>query len=118
MRFKFSHFTGRLSAPSPLNTPSKFGNVVEGPKIQYQLGTKVAVTDTPKHRGYYSAVPEVLQQKMRTFQMPNGLPVHVKGGPIDTLLYVFTAAVCFIGFVESCRVYYVLSYPTPPPKDE
>ncbi|XP_042242454.1 cytochrome c oxidase subunit 7A1, mitochondrial-like [Homarus americanus] len=61
----------------------------------------------------YAEVPKYLQQKMKLFQLPNGLPVHVKGGTIDKALYIFTAIVCFVGFFESLRVYYVLSYPSP-----
>ncbi|KAK8729845.1 hypothetical protein OTU49_008353 [Cherax quadricarinatus] len=59
----------------------------------------------------YGEVPEVLQQKMKLFQAPNGLPVHIKGGTVDKILFGITATVCFLGLIECLRVFYVLSYP-------
>ncbi|XP_071536403.1 cytochrome c oxidase subunit 7A2-like, mitochondrial isoform X1 [Panulirus ornatus] len=112
MRFKFSQFTGRLSAPTPLEIPSKYGKATEGPTIQYMEGTKLTVHNHPAARGRYAAVPTALQTKMRIFQFPNDMPVHIKGGPTDRILYVLTAAVCFIGLVDCFRVYYRLSYPS------
>ncbi|KAK8729844.1 hypothetical protein OTU49_008352 [Cherax quadricarinatus] len=112
MNYKFSNFTGKLSAPSPLEIPSKFGKGADGPTIQYMQGTKIQVTDHPvPSRGNFAPVPEALKKKMRLFQMPNDLPVHIKGGPFDRVLFALTGAICFVGLVEVGRVFYVLSYP-------
>ncbi|XP_063588488.1 cytochrome c oxidase subunit 7A2, mitochondrial-like [Penaeus indicus] len=59
----------------------------------------------------YAQVPRELQKKMVTFQVDNGLPVHVRGGVIDKVLMAFTYVVCGLGLFDCARVYYVLSYP-------
>ncbi|KAK4290361.1 hypothetical protein Pmani_036726 [Petrolisthes manimaculis] len=59
----------------------------------------------------YAEVPKALKEKMQQFQIDNGLPVHVKGGPVDKILYLATAVVCTWGFIDCWRVYIVLSYP-------
>ncbi|XP_042881152.1 cytochrome c oxidase subunit 7A2, mitochondrial-like isoform X2 [Penaeus japonicus] len=59
----------------------------------------------------YTPVPKELQKKMVTFQVDNGLPVHVRGGVVDKVLMGFTYIVCGLGLLDCCRVYYVLSYP-------
>ncbi|XP_066976209.1 cytochrome c oxidase subunit 7A-related protein, mitochondrial-like isoform X2 [Macrobrachium rosenbergii] len=112
MKYKFNNFTGRLSAPSPLEIPSRFGKAAENPIIHYPQGTSFAKTlEGPK--GFYGAVPRPLLQKMAMFQVNNSLPVHIKGGPFDKILYGVTAFVCAVGLIECFRVYYVLSYPQP-----
>ncbi|XP_047498762.1 cytochrome c oxidase subunit 7A2, mitochondrial-like [Penaeus chinensis] len=59
----------------------------------------------------YAQVPRELQKKMVTFQVDNGLPVHVRGGVFDKVLLAFTYVVCGLGLFDCARVYYVLSYP-------
>ncbi|XP_037788868.1 cytochrome c oxidase subunit 7A2, mitochondrial-like [Penaeus monodon] len=59
----------------------------------------------------FAQVPKELQKKMVTFQVDNGLPVHIRGGIVDKVLMAFTYVVCGLGLLDCCRVYYVLSYP-------
>ncbi|KAK8405151.1 hypothetical protein O3P69_001610 [Scylla paramamosain] len=59
----------------------------------------------------YAPVPRVLAEKMQQFQIPNDLPVHIKGGPVDRILMYITGIVCTLGFIDCFRVYYQLSYP-------
>ncbi|KAK7076749.1 hypothetical protein SK128_024707 [Halocaridina rubra] len=58
----------------------------------------------------YTPVPEPLANKMKLFQLPNDLPVHLKGGPMDKIMYIFTMSVCIVGLIECFHVYYVLAY--------
>lgn len=46
--------------------------------------------------------------------MPNNLPVHIKGGPVDKILMAITGVVCFAGLIDCGRVWYTLSYPQTP----
>ncbi|KAK7076750.1 hypothetical protein SK128_024708 [Halocaridina rubra] len=114
MKYSFSNFRGRLSAPSPLEVPSKFGQGGQEPVIHYPTGTRFP-KEMPARKGFYRPVPDVLLRKMSKFQIDNGLPVHIKGGVFDKLLYGITGVVCMIGVLECFRVYYVLAYP---PKKE
>lgn len=59
----------------------------------------------------HSPVPKPLQGKMKLFQLPNGLPVHIKGGPVDKALFYLTGLVCTVGLIECFHVYFVLSFP-------
>lgn len=45
------------------------------------------------------------------FQKNDGVPVHLKGGPVDKFLFGITVALCAIGTVASLHTLYVLSYP-------
>ncbi|XP_050716263.1 cytochrome c oxidase subunit 7A1, mitochondrial-like [Eriocheir sinensis] len=75
---------------------------------------RAGMATTPAARApvkQYSPVPKYLQEKMKTFQVPDGLPVYIKGGPVDKILYALTGAVCAVGLVECVHVWYVLSYP-------
>ncbi|XP_065511279.1 cytochrome c oxidase subunit 7A1, mitochondrial [Caloenas nicobarica] len=47
----------------------------------------------PAPRRLHNRVPE--HQKL--FQEDNGLPVHLKGGALDSVLYRFTTLVCSVG---------------------
>ncbi|XP_077468452.1 cytochrome c oxidase subunit 7A1, mitochondrial [Stigmatopora argus] len=51
-------------------------------------------------------------QAQKLFQEPNGLPVHVKGGPTDVLLYRATMALTIGGGVYSLYWLLVASMPS------
>ncbi|XP_050716261.1 cytochrome c oxidase subunit 7A1, mitochondrial-like isoform X2 [Eriocheir sinensis] len=85
--------------------------------MQFVVATRIAGTDPPAHRGRYAPVPPRLLSKMKLFQVPNGLPVHIKGGPMDKIMFAITSAVCLVGFVECFHVWYTLSYPPAPKSD-
>jgi len=45
------------------------------------------------------------------FQRIDDLPVHMKGGPIDKVLFGITMALCVIGTAYSLQTLYVMSFP-------
>jgi hypothetical protein len=45
------------------------------------------------------------------FQRIDDLPVHLKGGPIDKVLFGVTMALCGIGIAYSLQTLYVMSFP-------
>jgi len=54
------------------------------------------------HPGYAK-----LRQQYEKFQVPDGVPVHLKGGPSDKILAMTTYGLCGIGLVT---VFYTLFY--------
>ncbi|XP_053698298.1 cytochrome c oxidase subunit 7A, mitochondrial [Sabethes cyaneus] len=45
------------------------------------------------------------------FQKPDGKPVFLKGGPMDSALYYTTVVLCFAGIAGMGKLFYELSYP-------
>jgi hypothetical protein len=45
------------------------------------------------------------------FQKKDGVPVYLKGGPLDKVLFGITVALCVIGTAASIQTLYVMSYP-------
>ncbi|XP_034472415.1 cytochrome c oxidase subunit 7A1, mitochondrial [Drosophila innubila] len=56
------------------------------------------------------ALPEGLAGKMKTFQAINDLPVHLKGGPADKVLFGITAALCGVGLVSIVHMIYTMGF--------
>ncbi|XP_068229723.1 cytochrome c oxidase subunit 7A2, mitochondrial-like [Palaemon carinicauda] len=73
--------------------------------------SQATLSTSSRHAINYSPVPKPLKGKMKLFQMPNGLPVHIKGGPVDRILFAITAIICTVGLIDCFHVYYVLFYP-------
>ncbi|XP_066976207.1 uncharacterized protein [Macrobrachium rosenbergii] len=155
MKYKFNNFTGRLSAPSPLEIPSRFGKAAENPIIHYPQGTSFAKTlegpkgfygavprpllqkmamfqtlgavaespsitypagttfpkELPPRKGIYGGVPGFLADKMRLFQSASPIPIHLKGGPTDKVLFASTAVLCAVGLTGCLSFFYDMSFP-------
>ncbi|XP_068230269.1 uncharacterized protein [Palaemon carinicauda] len=155
MKYKFSNYTGRLSAPSPVEIPSRFGKGAEGPTIHYPQGTTFAKTpegpkglfsavpkpllekmalfqtlgavgegpsityppgttfpkELPPQKGFYGSVPGFLTQKMKQFQSASPIPVHLKGGPFDKVIFGSTVVLCVIGLTGCFSFFYDMSFP-------
>ncbi|XP_063621753.1 cytochrome c oxidase subunit 7A, mitochondrial-like [Cydia splendana] len=47
----------------------------------------------------YPAVPENIRSQQAQFQKENDVPVFLKGGPLDAVLYRLTVALCLLGIV-------------------
>jgi hypothetical protein len=45
------------------------------------------------------------------FQRIDDLPIHIKGGPIDKVLFGVTMALCVVGIAYSLQTLYVMSVP-------
>jgi hypothetical protein len=44
-------------------------------------------------------------------QKDDGVPVHIKGGPVDKFLFGITLALCAVGTIASFHTLYVMAYP-------
>lgn len=120
MRFRFNPKTGRLGSVFGVSTPATMApprSPPEAPTILFPTGTTFCKVVTGGGRPF-APVPQELEAKFKHFQLPNNLPVHVRGGTVDNVLYAVTAIVCAVGLAECFRVYYVLSYPQTPEGEE
>ncbi|KAK4300402.1 hypothetical protein Pmani_027389 [Petrolisthes manimaculis] len=102
MNYQRNSVTGRLGF-TPVQTPPKLGAAVEEPAITYLAGTTF-----PKEEGAgrMSSVPEALLQKMKIFQKQNNVPIHLKGGPVDKVLFGSTLILCAVGVAGCFRFFY------------
>ncbi|XP_044732974.1 cytochrome c oxidase subunit 7A, mitochondrial-like isoform X2 [Chrysoperla carnea] len=96
MHYQFSSFTNRLVGT---NNPHALYPIVP---------EKRAMSSA---QGGTSTVPAGLLKKMEQFQRKDGLPVFLKGGPVDKVLFGLTMSLCAVGVALSFKVYYDLSYP-------
>ncbi|XP_052893975.1 cytochrome c oxidase subunit 7A1, mitochondrial [Anopheles moucheti] len=55
-------------------------------------------------------LPESLRKKMITFQAKNELPVFLKGGPADKILFGVTASLCVVGVLGIFKMVYDLGF--------
>ncbi|XP_069196148.1 cytochrome c oxidase subunit 7A2, mitochondrial-like [Procambarus clarkii] len=110
MFYQRNSVTGRLTPTPALKIPSNFRAAAEGPGIIYTHGT-VFPKDQPARRGNYSTVPEALLGKMRHFQQHNNIPVHLKGGPIDKVLFGSTLVLCAVGLAGCFQFFYSMAFP-------
>ncbi|KAL9923837.1 cytochrome c oxidase subunit 7A-like 2 isoform 2-T2 [Glossina fuscipes fuscipes] len=62
------------------------------------------------HNQRTMALPENLAKKMQTFQANNNLPVFLKGGPADKMLYGITMGLCGVGLLGIVKLLYDLGF--------
>ncbi|KAI8422406.1 hypothetical protein MSG28_006252 [Choristoneura fumiferana] len=55
----------------------------------------------------YPQVPENIRTQQAQFQKDNDLPVFLKGGPLDGILYRLTVALCMLGIVGFGHTIYI-----------
>uniref|UniRef100_A0A336K248 CSON011198 protein n=1 Tax=Culicoides sonorensis TaxID=179676 RepID=A0A336K248_CULSO len=55
-------------------------------------------------------LPEGLRKKMEIFQAKNNLPVFLKGGPVDRVLFGTTVACCALGLLGVGKLVYELGF--------
>lgn len=55
-------------------------------------------------------LPEGLRKNMELFQAKNGLPVFLKGGPMDRVLFGTTVVLCGIGLATMGKLFYDLGW--------
>nr|XP_046233859.1 cytochrome c oxidase subunit 7A-related protein, mitochondrial [Scatophagus argus] len=113
MYYKFSGFTQKLtgSAPTAAYNPQGLrpGVPAESPAMVFATPTKV-VSETGAAVEYMGSnrVPDL--QKM--FQKSDGIPVHLKGGFPDRLLYRTTMALTIGGTIYCLVALYIAAHPT------
>ncbi|XP_053612576.1 uncharacterized protein LOC128676471 [Plodia interpunctella] len=126
MYHQFSRATGRLVAATNLQTPlfpvaPIALQRVDPPKIQYntaQLSTVTEACPAPGARKLipgtntpYSPVPESIRKQQQQFQKEDDVPVFLKGGPVDGILYRLTLALCVVGLVGIGHTVYDHAFP-------
>jgi len=52
-----------------------------------------------------------VREKYQKFQVDNGVLVHLKGGPVDRILYMITIGICGYGLLLCGKLYFDLSFP-------
>nr|XP_056708969.1 cytochrome c oxidase subunit 7A-related protein, mitochondrial [Euleptes europaea] len=112
MYYKFSSFTQRLvgASASSAYIPQGFKPAVsmESPTLVFGTPTKLAFdASSPVEFFGKNKVPEL--QKL--FQKPDGLPVHLKGGVPDKLLYRTTMALTIGGAIYCLIALYMAAQP-------
>ncbi|XP_055616268.1 cytochrome c oxidase subunit 7A, mitochondrial [Toxorhynchites rutilus septentrionalis] len=59
-----------------------------------------------------------LKHVQEQFQKHDGLPVHLKRGAVDKMLFGLTTVLCGVAIVGMGKLIYELSYPAPAAEDE
>uniref|UniRef100_A0A1A7Y4K4 Cytochrome c oxidase subunit 7A2-like, mitochondrial n=1 Tax=Iconisemion striatum TaxID=60296 RepID=A0A1A7Y4K4_9TELE len=112
MYYKFSGFTQKLTGSSPTTAYNpqglKQGVPAEPPAMIFATPTKV-LTGTGAMVEYYgeNRVPDL----QKFFQKSDGIPVHLKRGYPDRLLYRTTMALTIGGVVYCLVALYIAAQP-------
>ncbi|XP_075974683.1 cytochrome c oxidase subunit 7A2-like, mitochondrial [Anticarsia gemmatalis] len=126
MYHQLSKVTGRLVAASHLQSPlfpvaPIALQRVEPPTIQYNtshLSTVAEACPAPGKRSLvpgtnvpYPPVSEKIRQQQQQFQKEDDVPVFLKGGPLDGILYRLTMALCIAGLLGVGHTIYIHAVP-------
>ncbi|KAM4694102.1 cytochrome c oxidase subunit 7A2-like, mitochondrial [Discoglossus pictus] len=110
MYYKFSGLTQKLagSIPSEAYSPQGLRPAIysEGPTTIFATPTKLASESAPEYLGK-NRVPDL----QRLFQKSDGLPVHLKRGLPDRLLYRTTMALTVGGTIYCLVALYLAAQP-------
>ncbi|XP_028990911.1 cytochrome c oxidase subunit 7A-related protein, mitochondrial [Betta splendens] len=112
MYYKLSGFTQKLtgSAPTTAYNPQglRAGLPAESPTMIFASPTKVIseAGATVEYMGK-NKVPDL----QRRFQVPDGVPIHLKGGVPDRLLYRTTMALTVGGVLYCLVALFIASQP-------
>jgi len=84
--------------------------MVQGARLgQRQLSVSAAVQGVTKgevHPGYIK-----IRERYKKFQIDDGVPIHLKGGPFDRVMYYTTFVLCGFGILGCLEYYYRASFP-------
>ncbi|XP_045768531.1 uncharacterized protein LOC123869587 [Maniola jurtina] len=127
MYHQLNRLTGRLIASTHLQNPlfpvaPIVLQRVDPPAIQYNTTHMSTVTEAtacstgsrrlmPGTNIPYPPVSETIRKKQELFQKENDLPVHLKGGPVDAILYRLTMALCIVGLGGILHTVYTHAVP-------
>ncbi|XP_026315460.1 uncharacterized protein LOC113226880 [Hyposmocoma kahamanoa] len=123
MYHQLSRVTGRLVAATNLQSPlfpvaPIALQRVEPPSIQYNTAHLSTVTEAsacpapgkrrliPGTNIPYPPVSETIRKRQELFQKDNDVPVFLKGGPVDGILYRFTMALCIVALAGIAHTIY------------
>ncbi|XP_018787540.1 PREDICTED: cytochrome c oxidase subunit 7A1, mitochondrial [Bactrocera latifrons] len=56
------------------------------------------------------ALPDGLASSMKKFQAHNDVPVFLKGGPADKVLFGLTVGLCGLGIIGMLQMVYTLGF--------
>ncbi|XP_040207457.1 cytochrome c oxidase subunit 7A-related protein, mitochondrial [Rana temporaria] len=111
MYYKFSGFTQKLVGAAPVEAYSPQGfrpfTNPQAPAPIFSTPTKLPGEFSASDAFIKNRVPEL--QKL--FQKPDGIPVHLKGGYSDRLLYRTTMALALGGTVYCIIALFIASQP-------
>ncbi|CAG7835102.1 unnamed protein product [Allacma fusca] len=111
MSHRFSNLSGRL-VKSIQGVGQNLKPAKESTDIVYGPGFKVAkVSNEFIKPGSAPRLDKTLLSNYRKFQQPSEVPVHLKGGPADRLLFGTTILLCGLGLEECFRFYYNSAFP-------
>ncbi|PIK46019.1 putative cytochrome c oxidase subunit 7A-related protein, mitochondrial [Apostichopus japonicus] len=103
---KFDSFKGRLASHGGSAVPSGLSatTVKESPKLIW------AQNPHPPAPGFWDDYPRNLVKKYQTyFQKSDGLPVHLKKGMKDRLIYSSTMGITIFGTIFACYTLYKMT---------
>ncbi|XP_041983483.1 uncharacterized protein LOC121736381 [Aricia agestis] len=122
MYHQLGRMSGRLVAATHLQNPLfPIAPValqrVEPPKIVYNTNQMSTVSEAcpttsrpkrliPGTNIPFPPVSEEIKRKQELFQKDNGVPVFLKGGPFDAVLYRFTMLLCIVGLMGFAHTIY------------
>ncbi|XP_047018822.1 cytochrome c oxidase subunit 7A-related protein, mitochondrial-like [Helicoverpa zea] len=126
MYHQLSRATGRLVASTHLQSPlfpvaPIALQRVEPPTILYNTTHMSTVADAcpapgktrliPGTNTPYAPVSDKIRQLQKQFQKEDDVPVFLKGGPLDGILYRLTMALCIVGLVGVGHTIYTHAVP-------
>ncbi|XP_059046237.1 cytochrome c oxidase subunit 7A1, mitochondrial-like [Achroia grisella] len=126
MYHQLSKLTGRVVATTHLQSPlfpvaPIALQRVETPTIQYTTAQLSTVTEASAPSGQrklipgtntpYPPVSETIRKRQQLFQKDDDVPVFLKGGPVDGLLYRLTMALCVVGLAGIFHTIYGHAFP-------
>ncbi|XP_059474576.1 cytochrome c oxidase subunit 7A, mitochondrial-like [Neocloeon triangulifer] len=127
MHHQFDNYTGRLTGATsamwpyyPLS-PRSYSKADRSQVIFDQKSTRAAQVQgncrvvprkqIPGTSYFYAPLDERLRLKMEHYQKPNGIPIHLKGGPADKVLFGVTVALLAVGIVSAFNLVYRMAVP-------
>jgi len=119
MSYKFSQIVGKLVGSSSslghgLKAAKDSGSKIIFSSSQVKIA-KVNNADFMKGgkggSDLYGPINKGFVQRQKQFQVDDGVPIHLKGGQRDRILYYTTLLLCAVGLEECIRYYYEASFP-------
>ncbi|XP_070577185.1 cytochrome c oxidase subunit 7A2, mitochondrial-like [Ptychodera flava] len=114
MSYKYNSLTGRLSQTNPQLAYKPEGlkpEVKEKPPVVWAQEPKPKPTLSTLGGDGLMGVRNQVYAKQRFFQRPGNIPIHLRGGRWDAVLYSLTLTACAVGTVWTFYEIYKASMP-------